>query len=75
MPHHVASRCHRRRALPPPLLPAVWPLHWLLLRPTWTVQKLHKGVIRDEELYRMKKQQLMAGQLSPAAPAQVAAPR
>lgn len=30
------------------------------------LQKLHKGVIRDEELYRIKKQQLLAGQLIPA---------
>ncbi len=48
---------------------------WSLGETPLLVQKLHKGVIRDEELYRMKKQQLMAGQLSPAAPAQVAAPR
>jgi hypothetical protein len=30
------------------------------------LQKLHKGVIRDEEMYRKKKQQLLAGELQPA---------
>lgn len=30
-------------------------------------QKLHKGVIRDEQLYRIKRAQLLAGQLHPAA--------
>jgi len=35
------------------------------------MQKLHKGVIRDAELYRIKKQQLLAGELVPAGAAQV----
>ena len=34
-------------------------------------QKLHKGVIRDEELYRSKRAQLLAGELRPAAAAVV----
>ncbi|EFN55666.1 hypothetical protein CHLNCDRAFT_133886 [Chlorella variabilis] len=29
-------------------------------------EKLHKGVIRDEAMYKTKKQQLLAGQLRPA---------
>ena len=34
-------------------------------------QRLHRGVERDAELYRAKKQQMLAGQLTPAGPAAV----
>jgi hypothetical protein len=30
------------------------------------MQKLHQGVIRDEEMYRLKRQQMLAGELRPA---------
>ncbi|KAL4436994.1 hypothetical protein ABPG75_004133 [Micractinium tetrahymenae] len=50
----------------------VWSIHITQVEER---EKLHKGVIRDEELYRLKKQQLLAGELAPAAPAPVVAQR
>lgn len=49
----VSQNCIVSPVLPPDLLPLV-------------LQKLHKGVIRDAELYRSKKEQLLAGELTPA---------
>ena len=54
-----AAAASRRRPLPIRLSLS---LHLPLL----LLQKLHMGVVRDEELYRVKKQQHAAGTLRPA---------